>query len=75
MPTKFGRLAELRKALRMDLEQLAAASGVPLSTLRKISSGHKISARRQPCGTKERKRSEKRGISCPYYSIKSQRGQ
>ena len=59
MPTKFGWLAELRKALRMDLEQLAAASGVPLSTLCKISSGHKISARRQPCGTKERKRSEK----------------
>lgn len=39
MPTKFGRMAELRKALGMDLEQLAAASGVPLSTLRKISSG------------------------------------
>ena len=59
MPTKFGRLAELRKALGMDLEQLAAASGVPISTLKKISSGHKNPARRQPCGTKERKRSEK----------------
>ncbi len=39
MPTKFEKMTSLRKALGMDLEQLAAVSGVPLSTLRKISSG------------------------------------
>ena len=32
---------------------------------------HKNSARRQPCGTKEKEREMR--SSCPYYSIKSQR--
>ena len=35
--------------------------------------GHKNSARRQPCGTKEKEREMR--SSRPYYSIKSQRGQ